>query len=499
MTQSNRSSQSINRREFLRLSSLAAGAAVISACAPQATPAPAAEAPQATAVPPTEAPKATEAPAAEATAVPTTAPVANKATKVTLMSWGGAERFTKWIDTYKGTYPDLSSWLTVEPVSGGGGDSDMFNMFRTAMAAGGEGLPDIFESNATNIPEFATRGLMLEIDDYLKSTGAKLIPAAQAVAGYNGHYYGVPMQVKSKVWWYRKDMFEKAGIKPEDVKTLDDFINAGKALHGAYPDAYMFNLSPKSSGGWLSMLHSAFKDLKFAEDANTWNVTKDQRFADMFDIVKKIYKANIASPVGDWSTDWSPAMTDSKIASVIGPSGASWMAEFLPQFDTKHAGQWGLALWPEFSRYGSESGGSVWALTKFSKAPEAAFKFLSNFFLTPEGAVAMYKVYGFLPMIEGAQDAVKAEAAKKEKPAGMTDDQWKMASVNYFGVEYIDALIKAMDYVVIPPYDMAYNNEMGILGQYCDEYVEDKLSLKDALKTAEDEMKTQIVDPYKLG
>ena len=93
----------------------------------------------------------------------------------------------------------------------------------------------------------------------------------------------------------------------------------------------------------------------------------------------------------------------------------------------------------------------------------------------------------------------KAEAAKKEKPAGMTDDQWNLAAINYFGVEYIDALYKAMDYVVIPPYDMAYGNEMNILGQYCDEYVEDKLSLQEALQTAENEMKTQIVDPYKLG
>jgi hypothetical protein len=46
---------------------------------------------------------------------------------------------------------------------------------------------------------------------------------------------------------------------------------------------------------------------------------------------------------------------------------------------------------------------------------------------------------------------------------------------------------------------MAYNNEMNILGQYCNEYVEDKLSLSDALKAAENEMKVQIVDPYNLG
>jgi ABC-type glycerol-3-phosphate transport system substrate-binding protein len=175
------------------------------------------------------------------------------------------------------------------------------------------------------------------------------------------------------------------------------------------------------------------------------------------------------------------------------------MGEFLPQFDTAHSGLWGVTLWPEFSRQGSESGGSVWALTTYSKNPDAAFEYLRNFFLTPNGSVIMYKLNGFLPMIESGKEPVKQEAAKKVRPAGTTDDQWKMAPINYFGVDYLDTLFKSQDVLVIPPYDMAYTNEMNILGEYCNQYVEDKISLSDALKTAENEMKVQIVDPFKLG
>jgi ABC-type glycerol-3-phosphate transport system substrate-binding protein len=415
------------------------------------------------------------------------------------MSWGGVERFQKWIDTFKATWPDDAAWLTLEAATGGAGSTDMFTMFRTAMAAGGQGIPDMYESNASDIPEFATRGLTIPLDNYMATATEPLTEAAKKVATYNGKIYGVPMQVKSKVWWYRKDMFEKAGIKPENVKTLDDLINAGKALRGAFPDASLFNLAPKSSMGWLAMLLTAYDDLKFADGKDAWNVVKDQRFAEMFDTVKKIYKADIASPITDWSSDWSPAMTDSKIASVIGGSGASWMAEFLPQFDTKHSGLWAPALWPEFSRYGSEAGGSVWAITRYSKSPEAAFTMAKDFHLTKEGAVAMYKLVGFLPMIESGKELVKQEAAKNERPAGISDDQWNMAPVNYFGVDYLDAIFKSQEYVRIFQYDMAYQNEITILGEYCNQYVEDQLSLTDALKAAEDEMKVQIVDPYQLG
>jgi len=474
MSQTKQSPYLANRRQFLRMLSLAAGAAAVSACAPQAAA-------------PTQ---PAEVPAGS---------TKNEPTKITFMSWGGVERFQKWIDAYKGTFPELASWLTVEAASGGGGDGDMFSLFRTAMAAGGEGIPDIFESNANNIPEFSTRGLMISLDNYFATTKEQLIPAAKKVASYNGHMYGVPMQVKTKVWWYRKDMFDKAGIKPADVKTLDDLINAGKALRGAYPEASLFNLAPKSSGGWLAMLLSYYEDLKFAEGKDAWNVTKDERFAQMCEVVKTIYKSEITSPVGDWSSDWSPALTDSKIASVIGPSGASWMAEFLPQFDTVHSGEWGAALWPEFSRYGSEAGGSVWAITKYSKNPDAAFEYLKNFHLTPEGSLTLYKLVGFLPMIESAKETVREEAKKKVKPSGTTEEQWAMAPVNYFGPEYIDTLFEAQDAVRIFQYDMAFNNEINILGQYCNEYVEDKMSLSDALKSAENEMKIQIVDPYNLG
>lgn len=485
MSQVKQSPYFANRRTFLRMLSLATGAAVVSACAPQAAA--------------TEAP-ATEPTKAQADNAAAPAEVTSKeAATVTFMSWGGVERFQKWIDTFNGTFPETAKWLTPQAASGGAGDADMFNMFRTAMAAGGEGIPDIYESNATNIPEFASRGLMISLDNYFNSVSEPLIPAAKKVASYDGHMFGVPMQVKTKVWWYRKDMFEKAGIKPLDVKTVDDLINAGKALRGAYPDASIFNLAPKSGGGWLAMLISAYEDLKFAEGKDAWNVTKDERFAEMFDVVKQIYKADIVSPVGDWSSDWSPAMTDSKIASVLGPSGASWMAEFLPQFDTVHSGEWGAALWPEFSRYGSESGGSVWGITKYSKNPDAAFEFLKCFHLTKEGAVALYKLVGMLPMIESAKEQVRTEATNTTRPEGTTDEQWALAPVNYFGPEYIDTLFEAQDYVRSFQYDLAYNNEMNILGQYCNEYVEDKMSLADALKAAEDEMRIQIVDPYNLG
>jgi ABC-type glycerol-3-phosphate transport system substrate-binding protein len=56
------------------------------------------------------------------------------------------------------------------------------------------------------------------------------------LSSYKENYVGVPREVKDKLWFYRHDMFEAAGIDPEDVDTVDEFIAAGKTIQSIFPD-----------------------------------------------------------------------------------------------------------------------------------------------------------------------------------------------------------------------------------------------------------------------
>jgi multiple sugar transport system substrate-binding protein len=469
--------------------SLMTGGAVMAACAPQGTPA--------TEVPAAEQPAAEQPATEQSVAEQPAAETSGEPTNVTFMSWGGNERFQKYEDAWKEGWPEEAKSVVIEALSGG---ESMETLLRTNMAAGGKDMPDVYESHCVGIPEFAERGITLDIDNFLAPVLSDISDAAKKVITYKDKMYGVPMQIKSKVWWYRKDMFEKAGINPAEVKSVDDLLAAAEALHGTYPDSYLFNMGPKKSDAWIRIMMTMYDDLKFAEEGGDWNVTKDERFAQLFEITKKLYNSNLYANIDDWSTDWGPALTDNKIASIIGPSGANWMAEFLPTLDTVHGdGLWAATLWPEFSRYGSENGGGFWAITKASQHPEAAYTWLSNFYLTQKGSILIYKMLGFLPLINSAKQLVKDEAAKKEKPAGISDDEWKLFPVNYFGMDLFDAIFETQEYHKVFAYDLSFETEISLLGKYCNDFVAGTTSLADALKSAEDEMRNQIFDPYQLS
>ena len=48
----------------------------------------------------------------------------------------------------------------------------------------------------------------------------------------------MPFEVGEVVFYYNKKLFEKAGVKAEDIKTWDDFLDAVKTAQGGrhHPD-----------------------------------------------------------------------------------------------------------------------------------------------------------------------------------------------------------------------------------------------------------------------
>lgn len=78
---------------------------------------------------------------------------------------------------------------------------------------------------------------ILPLDDYLKPRDvAGIAPAVLDRCRLNGKLYGLPWLVRSRVLYYRQDLFEAAKLKPP--KTLDELRSAAVALgkdKGVYP------------------------------------------------------------------------------------------------------------------------------------------------------------------------------------------------------------------------------------------------------------------------
>ncbi len=480
----------ISRRKFLRATALTMGATLLAACGATPTPTPQPK-PQPTPTPASAgtAPQATK-PAATPVAVGT------KPTTITWLGWGGPNKQDAVLKFWATAFPETSSWLTPQWISVGSGSGDAFQQLRVQMAAGGADLPDVFEGNSTSLPEFSERGLYTNLDDRMAPYASDLQPGATGVASYKGHFMGVPVSLTSKVYFYRTDLFQQAGVDLSKVKTLQDFVDAGKTIRQKFPNSYFMHWAPQVDYRVIGAGLSHFDDIRMADDTGKWNVVSNPHYGEVFDNMKTIMKSGISYPTGELTSDWGPAVKDEKI---IGDLTYAWMPAFLPPVAVGQIGKWGIAPYPDFMRYGSNSGGGATGISKFSKNPDAGFTFLRQLFLDVTGTVGVWKIRGQPPATKSAQDALVKLVPTLTRPDGITDAAWEATPYNFFGPKFMDSMLGTLQYMKTFPFDPSNSAEFNILAQHLDAYISDKETLNAALAGAESDMKAQIGNPYKLS
>jgi raffinose/stachyose/melibiose transport system substrate-binding protein len=76
-------------------------------------------------------------------------------------------------------------------------------------------------------------GFLKDISADVASSEANLATTADDAFKVNGKAVGVPYEVGEVAFYYNKKLFEKAGVKAEDIKSWDDFLGAVKKLKAA--------------------------------------------------------------------------------------------------------------------------------------------------------------------------------------------------------------------------------------------------------------------------
>ncbi|PJF39789.1 MAG: ABC transporter substrate-binding protein [Phototrophicales bacterium] len=97
--------------------------------------------------------------------------------------------------------------------------------------------PDLFQSwGGGPLWQFADAGLLRDISDELEGEWRDSFSAQSAVEmfGQDGEYYGVPWSWGAVVMWYNKELFEQAGLDPENPPaTWEEFLEVVQALKDA--------------------------------------------------------------------------------------------------------------------------------------------------------------------------------------------------------------------------------------------------------------------------
>src|SRR5579863_8510352 len=94
--------------------------------------------------------------------------------------------------------------------------------------------PELFYSWGGGVMQAQDKaGFLKDITKDVASWESELSPTAVDAFKVDGKVVGVPFEVGEVVFYYNKKLFEKAGVKAEDIKTWDDFLGAVKKLKAA--------------------------------------------------------------------------------------------------------------------------------------------------------------------------------------------------------------------------------------------------------------------------
>lgn len=392
--------------------------------------------------------------------------------------WGD----TQYTDTMADLYADVASEeagdVSIEVISAGQGDGEAVEALRLALSSG-QDIPDIVELNYSQVAEFAEAGVLADLGELIAPYEGGLSQAALELSQYDGVTVAVPYEVKSKLWFYRSDLFEQAGIDVAQVHTQEDFIAAGEQLQETFPDSYIWNLGPNPQGYAWGMIVSGNGAQFSTPDPCEIVVGTDEGTAAAFQAIHDLRGSGVvATSYDDFSPEWQAALADGTLASTL---GASWLPLFLTQYAPDLAGKWEVTTWPEIGGAvgGSDAGGSVFVIPEASPDKEVAANFLATMLMEEDGARAFAAEVDYIPNVVAVQS----------DPA--------LAENDYFGSSLMQAYQEAdADYALFP-FDPSYASEFSVLQGAMTEYLasEDE-SPTSFLQTAQDQLTAQIGCPY---
>ncbi len=352
--------------------------------------------------------------------------------------------------------------------------NDHHNAMTTALATG-SGIPDLMGLEIAYIGKFAeSKGLEdLNQAPYNGKELATKLHGFGVAQGQdsNGAQIAMPADVSPGTLFYRKDIIDKAGVRPEQlVASWDSFIETGKVIK----EKTGANLVAHASELFTVYIRSNLKDgegLYFDKDGNS--LLNTPRFKRAFELSVAARKAGIESDIGTWSNDWREAFKRESLAAQL--DGAWLVFHFETWLNPEGKGNWRSIHPPGDSHF--SKGGGFFAIPKKAKHKEAAWKFMKF-------------------MIDNVEQQRKVFSATGSYPAlieAMEDDEFRNQPVEFLGGQKARVLWhEATAKVPMIPTDKYDQTAAVIIGTALDDVLEDDVDIDKALAAADKKLKRRV-------
>ena len=240
---------------------------------------------------------------------------------------------------------------------------------------------DVFLMDVVWPAEFASAGWALPLDKYFPAEEqAKFLAAPMSADRYNGQTFGVPLFVDAGLLYYRKDLLEKYGFKPP--RYWSELVANAKAIMAGENDPQLVGFSgqfKQYEGLICNMLEyvysngGTFWDPKaLASSLQTPEAQAAVRF-----VRDRIIREVAHQGVLAYQEPESLALFNQGRAVFLRSWPYAWKVANNPE-QSRIAGKVGMAPLPSFEgqRGAATLGGWHFGISRFSKHPELAWRFI---------------------------------------------------------------------------------------------------------------------------
>ena len=407
---------------------------------------------------------------------------AEEKTKLTIMVWGQTATMEMAVTSILENNPDFAAKVDIEVITGGSGDPEVAEKYRLALASN---VPcaDIIQLNYTQLSEFAGVGAVVPLDDVFEPVWDDMLGAAQILSTYNGQIVAAPGAINTKLYYYRKDIFDECGVDPKTWETVDDMIAGAKKIQEKYPDYYIYNMSHTAGAQdyGLYMLFTSF-DGKFVDEEGNYILNTDPGVRKAFETLKKLYDSGICYDATDFTSGWEYGLAN---GTLIGQLTSNWFRYFVSTYAPDAAGKWAACEWPTEIRKGSEAGGSVYVIPTFCTNVELSKEFLRLLRADSEMQDIQFYDNNTVPVLTSSFEKI-IERAEHPFLIGNGEE-------SYWETEYY---CFNNGYYSIFPYTPKAAAEMVIVNAYSTKFFSGEMDLDTMLNELTMDLQMQIGNPF---
>ena len=268
-----------------------------------------------------------------------------------------------------------------------------------AIAAGDP--PDIASIDLIYTPAFAAAGQLVDITDFVRALpyADDLTPAHMELGMYEGRNYAVPTGVDGSFIVYNIDLFEQAGLDPENPPTTwDEMLDAMRAINALGDDTYGYWFSMNCAGcnafTFLPFIWASGGDVLSA-DYSEATITSDPIVRDALAFYNTIWEEGLA-PEGA-SIDNGANFVAAFGAGNIGMAGTGnfAIAGYTTNFPDLNFGVFHIP--GQEGGAASFGGGDVIAIASGTEHVEEAWRFI-EWTLSEEAQIEIYAANGQIPV-----------------------------------------------------------------------------------------------------